>query len=162
MALSVGGISAFLDLDTGKFNAKLQGAQKDIDGFANKMGSAGQKISAVGGTLTKAVTLPLVGVGTAALKVGMDFEAGMSEVAALSGATGSDLAKLEGVAREMGATTKYSATEASEALKYMALAGWDTEQMAAGLGPSLYLAGAAGMELGIATDIVTKSNWSVA
>ena len=157
MAMNVGGISAFLDLDTGKFNTKLQGAQKDIDSFAGKMGSAGQKISAVGSTMTKGVTLPLVGVGTAALKVGMDFEAGMSEVAALSGATGSDLAKLEGVAREMGATTKYSATEASEALKYMALAGWDTEQMAAGLGPSLYLAGAAGMELGTATDIVTDT-----
>ncbi|MBP3932217.1 MAG: phage tail tape measure protein, partial [Peptostreptococcaceae bacterium] len=75
----------------------------------------------------------------------------------LSGATGDDLKMLEEEAKRMGATTKYSATESADALSYMALAGWDAEQMAAGLEPSLKLAGASGMQLAECTDIVTDT-----
>ncbi|MCC8063676.1 MAG: phage tail tape measure protein [Clostridiales bacterium] len=84
-----------------------------------------------------------------------DFEAEMSKVSALSGATGDDLEALTDIAEEMGATTSYTATEAAEALSYMALAGWDTEDMLEGLEPILNLAASSAMDLGEASDIVT-------
>ena len=79
----------------------------------------------------------------------------MSEVGAISGATAEELAELEAAARLYGATTKFSATEAASALKYMALAGWDSQQAIAGLPAVLDLAAASGMDLGRASDIVT-------
>jgi len=103
------------------------------------------------------VTAPLMGLGAAAVKVGSDFETGMSEVAAISGATSNDLKRLEEKAREMGATTKFSATEASEGLKYMAMAGWDTTQMLDGLEGVMMLAAASGENLGLVSDIVTDA-----
>lgn len=84
-----------------------------------------------------------------------DFESEMSKVSALSGATGDDLNALTEIAEEMGATTSYTATEAAEALSYMALAGWDTEDMLEGLEPILNLAASSAMDLGEASDIVT-------
>ena len=77
-----------------------------------------------------------------AVKVGSDFEAGMSEVAAISGATGDELDALTAKAKEMGASTKFSATESAEALKYMAMAGWDTQSMLDGLPGIMNLAAA--------------------
>jgi TP901 family phage tail tape measure protein len=122
-----------------------------------KMQEIGHKMGSVGKDLTKKVTLPLVAVGTAAAKVGSDFQAGMSEVQAISGATGNDLKQLEEKAKEMGATTKFSATESAEALKYMAMAGWDTNQMVAGLDGVMMLAAASGESLGSVSDIVTDA-----
>lgn len=90
-------------------------------------------------------------------KVGMDFEAGMSEVAAISGATGDELAALTDKAKEMGIQTKFSATEASEAMKYMAMAGWKTEDMLNGISGVMNLAAASGENLGTVSDIVTDA-----
>lgn len=164
MSVNVGKAVGYLDLDTSKFKAGLKDALSTLREFTNQSNSAGTRFEAlgsslkiVGRTITTAVSLPLLALGAGAIKTASDFEAGMSKVSALSGATGDDLKMLEDKAREMGASTKYSATEASEALSYMALAGWDAEQMAAGLEPSLKLAGAAGMELSLATDIVTDT-----
>ena len=89
------------------------------------------------------------------LQTGMDFTSTMSEVQAISGATGDELAELTKTAREYGATTTFSATESAEALKYMALAGWDTQQSTEALGGVLDLAAASGMSLGNASDMVT-------
>lgn len=89
------------------------------------------------------------------IELGANFSSTMSEVAALSGATGDELERLEATAREYGATTTFSATESAEALKYMALAGWDVEQSTSALGGVLNLAAASGMELGAASDMVT-------
>lgn len=122
-----------------------------------KMQEIGHKMESVGKDLTKKVTLPLVAVGTAAAKVGSDFQAGMSEVQAISGATGGDLKRLEEKAKEMGATTKFSATESAEALKYMAMAGWDTNQMVDGLDGVMMLAAASGESLASVSDIVTDA-----
>lgn len=87
--------------------------------------------------------------------LGEDFTATMSEVKAISGASDEEFAKLEETARKFGSETVFSATEAAEALKYMSLAGWDTEQSTAALGGVLDLAAASGMELGQASDMVT-------
>lgn len=89
------------------------------------------------------------------IELGQNFTSTMSEVSAISGATGEDFEKLEACAREYGATTVFSASNAAEALKYMSLAGWDADQSTSALGGVLNLAAASGMELGAASDMVT-------
>ena len=103
----------------------------------------------------KKLASQIVSIGKDIINTGEQFSASMSEVGAISGATAEELAELEAAARLYGATTKFSATEAANALKYMALAGWDSQQAIAGLPAVLDLAAASGMDLGRASDIVT-------
>ena len=117
--------------------------------------NAGKTIANAGATLTKAVTLPIAGVATAAVKTAADFEAAMSEVGAISGASGEDMAKLTAKAKEMGATTAFSASESAEAMKYMAMAGWKTADMTEGIAGIMNLAAASGEDLAATSDIVT-------
>jgi TP901 family phage tail tape measure protein len=121
------------------------------------MQDIGKKMESVGKNLSMKVTAPLMALGGVAVKVGSDFEAGMSEVQAISGATGNDLEKLKEKAKEMGATTKFSASESAEALKYMSMAGWETNQMLDGLEGVMMLAAASGEILGTVSDIVTDA-----
>lgn len=105
-----------------------------------------------------AVTAAVGGIKQAAsavVEIGSAFETSMSKVSALSGATGDDLAALEAKARELGSTTTFSASQAADALGYMALAGWDTQAMLAGVGPVLSLAQAGELDLAAASDLVT-------
>lgn len=104
----------------------------------------GQKLLPVTGVVT--------GLGTAA-----DFDSAMSRVAAVSGATGLDFDSLRDKAREMGAKTKFSATEAADAMNYMAMAGWKTEDMLSGIEGVMYLAAASGEDLATTSDIVTDA-----
>lgn len=125
----------------------------EAEGKANSLADSLKKLFAV---ISMAAVLRQVGkYASDAIDIGKDYTAMMSEVQALSGATGSDLALLENTAREYGATTVFSATEAAEALKYMSLAGWDAQQSSSALGGVLNLAAAGGMELGQASDMVT-------
>lgn len=125
----------------------------EAEGKANSLADSLKKLFAV---ISMAAVLSQVGkYASDAIDIGKDYTAMMSEVQALSGATGSDLALLENTAREYGATTVFSATEAAEALKYMSLAGWDAQQSSSALGGVLNLAAAGGMELGQASDMVT-------
>lgn len=117
--------------------------------------NAGKTIANAGATLTKAVTLPIAGVATAAVKTAADFEEAMSEVGAISGASGEDMAKLTAKAKEMGATTAFSASESAEAMKYMAMAGWKTADMTEGIAGIMNLAAASGEDLAATSDIVT-------
>lgn len=96
-------------------------------------------------------------LGTASVKTAADFEAAMSKVAAVSGATGSDLEALTKKAREMGSKTKFSASEAAEAMNYMAMAGWKTEDMLSGIEGVMNLAAASGEDLATTSDIVTDA-----
>lgn len=121
----------------------------------DKMRKAGEKVTSIGKTLTTAVTLPIAGLATVAAKTAMDFDAGMREVSAISGATGEDLQKLTKLAKDMGASTKFSALESSEALKYMGMAGWKTQDMMNGLPGILNLAAAGNTDLALTSDIVT-------
>lgn len=105
-----------------------------------------------------AVTAAVGGIKDAAsavVEIGSAFETSMSKVSALSGATGDDLAALEAKARELGSTTTFSASQAADAMGYMALAGWDTQAMLAGVGPVLSLAQAGELDLAAASDLVT-------
>lgn len=143
---SDGSIKILTDLDTSGFE---KGINK-LSGLAPKgLGTVLKSVAAVSGALGAASGF--------AVKVGSDFEAGMSAVAAISGATGKDLEALTAKAKEMGATTKFSATESAEALKYMAMAGWDTGKMLSGLPGVMNLAAASGENLGTVSDIVTDA-----
>ena len=116
----------------------------------------GDKVSGVGQKLLP-VTGMVTGLGTAAVKTAADFDSAMSKVAAVSGATGSDFDSLRDKVREMGARTKFSATEAADAMNYMAMAGWKTEDMLSGIEGVMYLAAASGEDLATTSDIVTDA-----
>lgn len=136
---------------------QLQIAGKAMQDAGEKISSAGKKISSVGQTMTKTITLPIIGLGTAAVKTAADFDTSMSKVAAVSGASGSDFDALRNKAREMGAQTKFSASEAADAMNYMAMAGWKTEDMLNGVEGIMNLAAASGADLATTSDIVTDA-----
>ena len=129
----------------------------------SKIDVAGQKMEAVGNSIAGAgkkmmgVTTVIGGVGVAAVKTAADFDSAMSQVAAVSGATGKDFDALRSKAREMGSKTKFSATEAAEAMNYMAMAGWKTEDMLGGIEGVMNLAAASGEDLATTSDIVTDA-----
>lgn len=128
-----------------------------------EIAAKGEKLKTVGDNVTNVgkkfmpVTLGVVGLCTAAVKTAADFASAMSKVAAVSGATGSDLEALRDKAREMGEKTKFSASEAAEAMNYMAMAGWKTEDMLSGIEGVMNLAAASGEDLATTSDIVTDA-----
>lgn len=132
-------------------------AAQQIKAVGEKMKTIGSNIADVGKNLTTKVTAPIVAGFGAAIKVTADFDAQMSKVAAISGASGESLDSLRDKAREMGATTKFSAQEAGEAMEYMAMAGWNTQEMLDGIEGVMHLAAASGEELGTTSDIVTDA-----
>lgn len=117
----------------------------------------GRGMSSVGREMTMKVTAPLVGVGLAAGKLGMDFEAGMSKVKAISGATGEEMEQLKEKARDLGSKTKFSAREVGEGFEFMGLAGWNAQQSMEGIGGVLDLAAASGTDLATTSDILTDA-----
>ena len=137
-------------------------ADKTNTAFA-KIGAAGEVMQNVGDKISGAgekllpVTAGITALGTAAVKTGADFDSAMSKVAAVSGATGDDLQALRDKAREMGSQTKFSASEAAEAMNYMAMAGWKTEDMLSGIEGIMNLAAASGEDLATTSDIVTDA-----
>lgn len=164
MAINMGSAIAYLELDTSKFTNGFTSAYNDLKVFGDKTATAEQKLSGLssafktaGGVLSKNVTLPLVGVGAASLKASTDFEAGMSEVKAISGATQKEFEDLRNKAIEMGAKTKFSASESADAFKYMAMAGWDAQSMMSGISGIMDLAAASGEDLATTSDIVTDA-----
>lgn len=164
MAVNMGTVIAYLELDTSKFSKGFVSAYNDLKVFGDKSATAEQKLNGLssafkttGGLLSRNVTLPIVGVGAAAVKTATDFEAGMSEVKAISGATGSEFDALRDKAIEMGAKTKFSASDSADAFKYMAMAGWDASAMMDGIAGVMDLAAASGEDLATTSDIVTDA-----
>lgn len=141
-----GSIKIDTKIDTGGFKT----------GIDKLKGLAKTGVSAITTTLAGIATT--LGVGaTAAATVGSSFEAAMSKVSAISGASGKDLQSLTDKAKEMGAKTKFSASESAEALQYMAMAGWDTKSMLGGIDGIMSLAAADGLDLATTSDIVTDA-----
>lgn len=132
-------------------------ALQKIGAMGESLKNAGDKIAGVGSTLTKNVTTPVIGMGAVAVKTAADFDSAMSQVGAVSGATGKDLQDLRDKAREMGSKTKFSASEAAEAMNYMAMAGWKTGDMLNGIEGVMNLAAASGEDLASTSDIVTDA-----
>ena len=136
---------------------QMQVAGEKIKEVGEKIQDVGKKISSVGQTLTTRVTMPIVAGFSAVIKTTADFDAQMSKVQAISGATAKDMEVLETKAREMGESTKFSATESGQAFEYMAMAGWKTQEMLGGIEGIMNLAAASGEELGKTSDIVTDA-----
>lgn len=156
-------IEAVLQL-TDNFSAPLAKAVDNMTA-ATKAGNAtrrsitkaGKAIASTGQTLTTAITVPVVGAMGAIMNVTSEFEASMSKVAAISGAQGEEYAALSEKAQEMGNKTKFSASEAAEAMTYMAMAGWKTDDMLSGVEGVMNLAAASGEDLSTTSDIVTDA-----
>lgn len=164
MAVDVGSAVGYLDLDISKFLENIKKAQQEEEKAKDKFEKAGDKISAVGGKLSSAgklltvgVTTPLVGLGTQAVKTSANFESALSKVGAISSDAKGRMDELKAKAMEMGATTKFSATEAAEAMQYMGMAGWGAQDMMDGLSGIMNLAAADGLDLATTSDIVTDA-----
>ena len=174
MAFNVGTAIGYLDLDTSGFQKGFQSALKDLKVFKDDSATATDKLSAlgsatkeVGSTLTKKVTLPIVGLGTAAVGVAANFESAMSQVQAtmgvtsdstseLNGQTVNTMDALSGLAKEMGEKTKFSASEAAAAINNMAMAGYKTQDIFEALPGVLSLASAGGLDLDYATQLAAN------
>ena len=145
------------EAELGRLQNELRQIPNSLQVVGQKMQAVGDKMQSVGKSMTMYLTLPIVGLGTAAVKTAADFEAGMSKVKAISGASASEMDALTEKAKEMGETTIFSATESAEALQYMAMAGWKTEDMLNGLEGIMNLAAASGADLATTSDIVTDA-----
>ena len=118
---------------------------------------AGKSITNVGSKLTTTLTLPIVGLAGASVKTAAEFEASMSNVKAITGATGEDFEKLTTLAQDLGKTTAWSASEVAEAMQYTGMAGWSAQQNIDGLAGVLNLASATGTDLARTSDILTDA-----
>lgn len=136
---------------------QMQVAGEKIKEVGDKIKGVGDKLAGIGQSMTTYVTTPIVGGFAAAVKTTGEFDAAMSKVQAVSGAAGNDLQALRDKAKEMGETTKFSASESAEALNYMAMAGWKTDQMLNGIEGVMNLAAASGEDLATTSDIVTDA-----
>ncbi len=142
---------------------KLETAANQSATAVQKIAAKGEKLKTLGNNISNVgqkmlpATIAITGLGTAAVKTAADFDSAMSEVAAVSGATGKDFDSLRAKAREMGAKTKFSATEAAQAMEFMGMAGWKTSDMLSGIEGIMNLAAASGEDLATTSDIVTDA-----
>lgn len=141
MALKVGELFASFGIDSSGIDGALSGIKKKCNGLATSL--------AVGGTaLTAGLTVPITKAAKAIYNAGTEFYAEMSRVGAVSNATADDMEKLTNEALRMASQSSFTTLDAATALEYMGMAGWDAQQMMAGLGPIMNLAAASGEELG--------------
>ena len=140
-----------------KIGADLSTFKKDMKRATKETEQIARSLTSAGGTLTRGLTLPLIGAAVAAGKVGVDFESQMLRVQAISGASGEEIKALEDKARELGSTTMYSATQAAEGLENFSRAGFSVSESLDAIEPSVNLAIATGSELATVTDIVASA-----
>lgn len=164
MAFDVGTALGYLDLDTSGFKKGFKTALDDLKTFGNKSNSTSDRVYALGSafqsagsTMTKYVTAPLLGIGTAAVAVGNQFESAMSRVQAISGATGDELEALTDQALDLGATTAFSAKEAAAGMENLASAGFTVEEIMAAMPGLLDLAASSGSDLATASSIAASA-----
>lgn len=160
-------LSATITGNASKFTKAMQQAESSMErltqkfgSFGNTMQNIGSKLSGFGDKITAmetAVAGTAGALATTAVRAGASFEQAMAQVSAISGATGEPLEKLTEKAKEMGAKTKFSATEAAEAMNYMAMAGWEAQDMLDGIEGVMNLAAASGEDLATTSDIVTDA-----
>lgn len=174
MPFDVGTAVGYLDLNTTGWNRGLSDAQGRLNGFNGQMSktqaawnTASAKMTSTGLKLTAAVTTPIIGLGTKAVKTSATFESAMSQVQATMGATTESMDTLDGqtvntmgalsgLAKELGASTKFSAVEAAEAINNMAMAGYSVQEIYDSLPQVLSLASAGALDLDYATQLVAN------
>ena len=164
MAIDAGTVMAYMDMDLSPFSNKLSTAMSQLSTFADNSENAGTRIevlgsslTSVGTSLTTGLTLPIVGIGTASVSAAASFEEAMSEVQALTGATGSEFDALSEQAQELGASTRYSATEASNAMSELASAGFTTSEIMSAMPGLLDLAASGNVDLATAAGIASST-----
>ncbi|MPQ32439.1 phage tail tape measure protein [Clostridium estertheticum] len=159
MGVNVGSAVAYLTLDRSPFRNGLASAGAEMRSFASGGGvqSLGNAMTSVGKGMALGVTAPLVGIGAAASKASMDFEAQMSKVKAISGATGEDFNKLREQAIKLGADTNFSASEAANGMENLASAGFKNTEIMTAMPGMLSLAAAGGVDIATAADIASSS-----
>jgi len=140
-----------------KITADVSKLQKNLSKASKQFKDVGSKMTGVGKTLSTTVSAPLAGLAGLAVKTAADFEKSMSNVRAVTGASGKDFEKLKSKALEMGKSTSKSATDAADAIGYMGLAGWDTTQIMGSIEPVLRLSEAGNLDLARTSDLVTDS-----
>lgn len=134
----------------------VRDAVKDVSGFSDRMQQTGKRVRGVGETMSATVTTSVAAVGTAAIATAGDFEQSMQRVAAVSGATGSEMEEMTELAKELGSSTQFSASQAAEGMQFLSMAGFDTKETMSALPGVLDLAAAGATDLGSAAD--TASN----
>lgn len=164
MSVDLGSAIGYLDLDTSKFHNGIKGAMSDLKIFSDSSATTTDKMTALssamnktGSSLTIGLTLPLVGVGAAALKLGNDFEAQMSRVKGISGATGEEFKKLEQQALDLGASTAFSASEVALGMENLSSAGFNAVEIMSAMPGMLDLAASSGADLATASEIAASS-----
>lgn len=151
--LTINGIN-----NTGAAFAQIPGqARQAANDVTNAFNTVGNGLKAVGKSMTMAFTVPMTGIVASSVNTAMSFEQQMQKVSAISGAAGEELQDLTEKAKEMGAKTKFSATESAQAFEYMAMAGWKTQDMMNGIEGIMNLASASGEDLASVSDIVTDA-----
>lgn len=162
--VDLGTAVGYLILDTSGFTSGFSKAKAALKTFQDESATAADKFSAVGtamtaagGTLTKSVTLPVAGLGTAIMKVGNDFEAQMSRVEAIAGATGEEMEKLNDLALQLGSDTSFSASEVAEGMENLASAGFTVNEIMEAVPGLLDLAASSGADLATATEIAASA-----
>lgn len=160
----LGSAVGYLMLDSSGFVSGFGRAQSSMEDFFNtsnslsdRLGGLSTAMTSAGSTLTTNLTLPLVGLGTAAMKVGNDFEAQMSRVKAISGATGEELKSLKDLALQLGADTSFSASQAAEGMESLASAGFTVDEIMDAMPGLLDLAASSGADLGVSTEIAASA-----
>lgn len=164
MSVGLGTAIGYLKLDVSGFASGVDSAISDMNNLSSKVNTTAQALQTVGGAfektggiLTAGFTAPVIGAASASVKFGSEFDKQMSSVKAVTGATTEEFEAMREAAISWGEKTVYTATEAGEALYYMGLAGWDSEEAIEGLGPVLNLAAAGNLDLGRTSDIVTDA-----
>ncbi|MCT0444788.1 phage tail tape measure protein [Lactococcus lactis] len=149
-------VQAYLKATDNNFVSTFKDAAKQVQNFQNNtnstMSTVGQVATSTGKTLTKAVTLPIVGIGVAAAKIGGDFESQMSRVKAISGATGSSFDELRQQAIDLGAKTAFSAKESAAGMENLASAGFDSKEIMKAMPGLLDLAAVSGGDVALASE----------
>ena len=160
MSTNVGHAEFDVGLDSKGFDSGLRDLERktarSLDEVGKQFQKVGRDITRVGTGFTVGLTLPIVGAGAAIAKMAGDFEAGLNRVAALSGATGESFERLKVQAKELGISTQFSATEAADAMGFLAMAGFQADQIFAAMPGTLRLAGSAQLDLGRSADIVSN------
>ena len=164
MSINMGKAIAYLDLDVSSFTKGFAKAKSELKVFGDSSATVSQKViglansmSAVGGVLSKSFTVPLATAGAVSLKFSMDFEKSMSNVKAISGATGIEFDGLRQKALDLGQSTVFSATDVANAMTEMAKAGWTSQQIMSGMQGVLDATAASGEELSTVATIVADA-----
>ena len=155
MALQVGELFAKITGDDSPINRTVDGVEKRFNGLANQLTNTGKALEGAGKAITTKIGLPIAAFATLSAKTFINFNDGMREVQALSGATGEEFELLTETAKDLGANTKFSASEAAEGMKFLALAGFETGQIVDAMPGILDLAAASGENLALVSDIVS-------